>query len=260
MNLAELQQKFSEHVRDDTKRHGLPIVGDGLRVYRNNYREQLRSALKSGFPYLRRWLGDSEFDRATEAHIATHFPHSWTLDHYGHDFPATVQELFPDDPEVFELAWLEWAMAEALVAEDESPVDIDALSMLNWDHARITFMSSMKISEARSNASEIWTALEEQTLPPQGAPTGQQAYIVWRCGLIPCFRSIPIWEFQALSALRHRFSFADACELLRMRLGADGAIKAAGEMLARWLSDALIVGVDAGSRTQSVAMSSPAAN
>ena len=122
MTLQELQRRFCESVRDDHPFHGLPINGDGLGVYRNNYREQLRSSLRTAFPYLTLWLGDSEFDRAAEAHIALHFPNSWTLDHYGYDFPATVEALFPEDPEVPELAWLDWAMAEALVADDEPRV------------------------------------------------------------------------------------------------------------------------------------------
>lgn len=244
MKLADLQRKFSERVRDDVAHHGLPIVGDGLRVYRNNYREQLRSALRTGFPYLRLWLGESDFDLAADAHIAMHFPYSWTLDHYGRDFPATVLALFPDDPEVSELAWLDWAMADALVAEDEAPVDTRKLAEVDWDRARITFVSSMRIAEARSNAAEIWAALEQTIHPPPPTIGEPRAHVVWRCGLLPCFRSVPISEFQVLSALNHGFSFADACEILRLRFGIERAIKDAGEMLARWFSDQLIAGIE----------------
>jgi hypothetical protein len=173
------------------------------------------------------------------------------LDHYGYDFPATVEALFPEDPEVPELAWLDWAMAEALVADDEPPVDIGSLDGLNWDAARVIFVSSLRISEARSNAAEIWAALEEQSAPsPATLLSEPHALLVWRRDLLPCFRSIPIWEFQIISALRHGFSFADACEILRLRFGAEGAINAAGGMLARWLSDELIVTIDANPRSK----------
>src|SRR6476646_1304296 len=189
MTLQELQRRFCESVRDDHPFHGLPINGDGLGVYRNNYREQLRSSLRTAFPYLTLWLGDSEFDRAAEAHIALHFPNSWTLDHYGYDFPATVEALFPEDPEVPELAWLDWAMAEALVADDEPPVDVGSLDGLNWDAARVIFVSSLRISEARSNAAEIWAALEEQSAPsPATLLSEPHAILVWRRDLLPCFR------------------------------------------------------------------------
>ena len=248
MKLGELQRKFSETLRGEHARHGLPITGEGLRVYRNNYHEQLRSSLRSGFPYLALWLGDSEFDRAAGAHIAIHFPHSWTLDHYGYDFPATVQAMFPEDPEVPELAWLDWAMAEALVAVDEVPIDTAGLGELNWDDAYIEFVSSLRMTEVRSNAADIWTALEEQSIPPPSALLSERrALLVWRSGLMPCFRSIPSWESQVVSALKHGFGFADACELLRPRFGAERAVSAAAEMLRRWLSDELItrIGSDA---------------
>jgi len=246
MRLGELQRKFSICLRDDQQRHDLPIIGQGLRVYRNNYREQLRSALRIGFPYLALWLGDLEFERVSDAHIASHFPHSWTLDHYGHDFGATVQALFPRDPEVHELAWLDWAMSEALVAEDEPTLVTSGLADLDWDAARIVFASSVRILEAKSNVADIWAALEEQSLPPSAALLPEsQALLVWRCGLIPCFRSIPNWEFQLISALRQGVSFGAACEILQIRFNVQGAVKAAAEMLARWLSDGMITRVEA---------------
>jgi len=247
MRLGDLQRTFSQCIRDPLARYDLPIAGEGLRVYRNNYHEQLRSTLRSTFPCLMLWLGDSEFDRAANAHIALRSPCSWTLDHYGYDFPATVQALFPNDPEVPELAWLDWAMAEALVSEEESLVETSNLAELDWDAARILFVSSLRISEARSNAGEIWAALEGQsTTPPAALSSERHALLIWRRGLLPHFRSVPIWEFQVISALRHGLSFADACEILRLRLGTEDAINAAGGMLARWLSDELIANVQTG--------------
>lgn len=246
MRLGELQQRFSESLRGDQQRHDLPITGQGMRVYRNNYREQLRSALRTAFPYLALWLGDLEFERVCDAHIARHFPHSWTLDHYGHDFGATVLALFPQDPELYELAWLDWAMSEALVAEDEPTLVTSGLAELDWDGARIIFASSVRLLETKSNAADIWVALEDQSPPPSAALLPEsQALLVWRCGLIPCFRSIPDWEFELISALRRGLSFAAACEILRLRFDVQGAVKAAGEMLARWLGDDMITRVEA---------------
>ena len=52
------------------------------------------------------------------AHVARVPPSSWTLDAYPRDFPATLAPLYPDDPEVAELAVLELALAEAFVGAD----------------------------------------------------------------------------------------------------------------------------------------------
>ena len=260
MRLEELQRKFSECVRGDGAGHVLPIVRDGLRVYRNNYREQLRAALRSSFPVLALWLGEAEFDRAAEMHILTAVPQSWTLDHYGHDFPATLGGVFPDDPEVAELAWLDWAMTEALVAEDQPPLGRADLVARDWDVAKIAFMASLKISEARSNAAAIWSAIEEQKAPPPAGLTEPHAILVWRRGLLPCFRTVPTFEYQAIFALIEGFSFADACEILRLRLGPDRAIRAASAMLARWVDDEIIAGVEDSSLAGSVTIARPLAN
>jgi hypothetical protein len=246
MKLVELQRRFCDSVRDEQASHGLPFSGDGMRVYRNNYCEQLRSALRTSFPYLALWLGDLEFDRAADAQIALYSPTSWTLDHYGHDFPSTLQALYPQEPEVAELAWLDWAMAEALVAQDERSLDTARLAAVDWDSASIRFVSSLRISEARSNAGDIWAALEEQSPPPLAALSpARHALLVWRRGLVPCFRSVPSWELQMVEALKHGFGFAGACEILRLRFGAEPAIDAAAATLARWLSDDLIASVEA---------------
>lgn len=250
MTLEELQRRFSECIRDDWPQHGLPFRSDGLSIYRNNYREQLRFALRMAFPYLVLWLGESVFDRLAETHIALHFPRSWTLDHYGYDFAATAQALFPTDPEVAELAWIEWAIAEAMVAPDDRSVEKSRLGDLDWDDANIMFSSSLRLSEARSNAAEIWAAFEEGLTPPAAMVLEEPgALLVWRHGLLPCFRSISASEFQVISALKHGRSFPAACEILRLRLGTAEAIEAAGAMLGGWLRDGIITSVH-GKRTE----------
>jgi len=246
MDLQDFQRRFGASLRGEDSSHSLPIAGDGLRIYRNNYREQLRSALRFSFPYLLLWLGDAEFDRLAVVHIQNSAPRSWTLDHYGDDFPATARRLFPDDPEVPELAWLDWAMGEALVAPDQPPLDWSALAELDWDRARIGFVAALRQSEASSNAADIWCALEEESEPPPAAPLAERrAVVVWRRGLTPCFRQVPFWEYQMISALRDGFTFGGACELLALQLGVERATEAAGQMLARWLGDGLIAKVGA---------------
>lgn len=245
IRLCELQQRFSDAIRSDTDTNRLPAAAGGLRIYRNNYRAQLRAALRDSYPHLRLWLGDSQFDAAADAHIARSLPTGWTLDDYGHDFPVTLRALFPNDAEVWELAWLDFAMAQAFVAKDEDPVGVDDLADIDWDSARITFASSVGLSEASSNAADIWSALEEQLPPPLAASLPERsAHLVWRRALVPHFRLISISEYQVISSLHIGFSFADTCEILRMQMADDEAIAAAAAMLGRWLHDGLIANVE----------------
>jgi hypothetical protein len=247
MRLEELQRKFSESIRCLAEPAAqLPIRGNGIEIYRNNYRSQLCAVLKDSFPYLVLWLGDAVFERCAEAHIACSEPNSWTLDDYGRDFPNTLRSLFPNDPEVWELAWLELAMAQAFVAKDDGPVEADALNQIDWDSACINFVSSLRFSEAQSNAAEIWSAFEEQSVPPAAELLPEaRAYVVWRRDFVPRVRVVPISEYQVITALRLRFTFAETCEILRLRMGEERAAATAGEMLGRWLSDGLVAAIEA---------------
>jgi len=241
MRLAKLQRAFCENLRDDFARPRLPISGEGLRVYRNNYRVQLRSALESSFPKLVDWLGATEFDRAAATHVVVHPPNSWTLDHYGYNFAMTLEALFPSDPEIAELAWLDWSMGEALVAPDEPPLNVADLAEVDWDTARITFVASLRASIVRSNAADIWAAIDTQSPPPRPASLSQpSAILVWRSEVSPCFRVVSRHEFDLVSSMSHGSSFADACGILNQQLGAERAVTAAAEMLRRWLGDGLI--------------------
>jgi hypothetical protein len=245
MDLSELQRLFSQLIRSEDAASHFPIGSAGLRIYRNNYRAQLKGALRDSFPHVQLWLGHTEFDGLADIHIDRSPPASWTLDDYGHDFPSTARSIFPDDPEVWELAWLDLAMAQAFVAADEDPIAAADLAELDWDTAHITFVPSLRFTEALSNAAEIWNALENQSVPPRAAVLDERAaYVVWRQDFVAHFRLVSLLEYQVMTALYLRFSFAEACEILRLQVGDGAAIVAAGDMLGRWLSDGLIAKVE----------------
>ena len=128
----------------------------GLRVYQNNYRAQLAACLGESFERTRDWIGGEAFHRAVVAHVDRMPPHSWTLDAYGRDFPATLAALYPADPEVTELAWLDMALGEAFVATDAVALTADDLDDIDWDD-------------------EVRIALEERAAMSPDALTGLEA-------------------------------------------------------------------------------------
>ena len=71
MKLAELQRSFVLHVQAGTEQAGLPATGAGMRIYRNNYRGQLKAALRTSYPHLAAWLGETAFDLAADEQIMT---------------------------------------------------------------------------------------------------------------------------------------------------------------------------------------------
>ena len=111
MNLAQLQQTFRRWLvsASDESAQALGNHHAGLAVYQNNYRAQLVGCLEQAFPYLRRWVGEEAFLAVSITHIDRHPPHAWTLDAYPEGFYATLKEMFPGNPDVHELAWIESA-------------------------------------------------------------------------------------------------------------------------------------------------------
>ncbi|WP_266158015.1 DNA-binding domain-containing protein [Dyella silvatica] len=142
MKLAELQQSLRNWLTcssDEASRDLDPPSIAGLTVYQNNYRAQLVGCLQTSYPLLSTWMGAELFREAAITHIDNHPPHAWTLDVYGADFEETLRSMFPDNPDIHELAWIEWSLSESFVAADAEPIASSHLSDVDWDHARIYF-------------------------------------------------------------------------------------------------------------------------
>ncbi|HXP02002.1 MAG TPA: DNA-binding domain-containing protein [Luteibacter sp.] len=248
MNLAEWQREFRTWLvtpsDEAATRFGAGATA-GLAVYQNNYRAQLMSCLEVSYPQVRRWIGDDAFREASINHIERHSPQTWTLDHYGRDFPSTLLSMYPRNPDLQELAWIEWALSEAFVAGDAASMPADALSHVDWDAARLVFTPSLRMHAARTNAGDIWSALEADTDVPEGsmldAPGG---YVVWRRGFTSRLKRVDAVEYAALCSLRDDDRFAVLCDTLVEHLDEEDGVARAGTLLADWLGAAIVVAVD----------------
>jgi hypothetical protein len=249
MMLADLQRDFQSWLVAATPSASL---GDGSRamaglaVYQNNYRAQLVGCLEQSYPLVRTWIGEDAFRTAAITHIDKHPPHAWTLDAYADGFDQTLVALFPDNPDVHELAWIEHALTAAFIAPDVRPVALDALAHIDWDTAVLSISPSFQSAAATTNAEQIWTALWEQTEAPESEMLARPAgLLVWRRGYTSHLKQVDALEREALLQLRASGSFTALCDWLVERLGeADGVVKA-GELLANWLAAELIIGIEA---------------
>jgi len=219
-------------------------AGPGLRAYLNNYRAQLVACLEESFARTRDWIGGEAFEHAVIAHIARVPPSSWTLDAYPRDYPATLALLYPNDPEVAELAWLDMALGEAFVGPDSSVLDED-LTRIDWDRAVLRFTPTLDLAELTTNATAIWSALADDVTPPGVAMLPEAgAMIVWRHAGVSRFRAIGQVERQALLSARQGLTFAALCAAMVDAYGDDDGIVQAGQMLGQWLGDGLIAGIE----------------
>jgi hypothetical protein len=208
---AEIAARFGEQART------------GLAAYLNNYRSQLLACLATGFPIVRAWIGDAAFDDAAAKHIDRVPPHAWTLDAYGQDFPETLDALFPEDPEIGELARLERDLALAFVGCDAAPLDPAALT------------------DITTNVGAIWSAINaEQTPPPAVHLPAPASIAIWRKHFAPTFRTVMAEEVVILEQAREGLRFGAICADLIERVGRERGSEIASSILCQWLTDGVL--------------------
>ncbi|MDE2041610.1 MAG: putative DNA-binding domain-containing protein [Alphaproteobacteria bacterium] len=243
MSLSALQRAMGDFLVDATandfatQMHNAP----GLHVYRNNYRSTLLACIRDTYEKCWAWMGDDAFDMAAHTHIDAKPPTSWTLDAYGHDFPDTLRALYPEDPEIADMAWLEWAMRRAFDGADATPVDVAQLDGVNWEQVCFTMIPTLKLGDVTTNAAALWSALDAEETPPRvetfPAPV---TLCVWRQDLSPCFRTLKTTDAQILRMAHGGASFGSICDLLARQNGVTEAANLAGAALGQWLSDGFI--------------------
>src|SRR6266404_9272663 len=248
MNLLTVQRSMREHLICGADEIRAQIQGDSsprLAVYRHAYRAQLLGCLRDTFERVWVWLGDAGFEAAARKHIESHPPQSWTLCDYGDDFDRTLSGLYPDDREVAELAWLDWSLRRAFDGPDATPIGADAFAEVDWNTVILRVAPTLRVSSISTNCAALWTAIAEGRSPPAAARLPVPAALrVWRQGLSPQFRSVDSIEMRALLMAAEGASFATICAAIAARRGVWNAHESAGAMLAGWLRDGLIVGVE----------------
>ncbi|MES2351748.1 MAG: DNA-binding domain-containing protein [Pseudomonadota bacterium] len=218
----------------------------GLAVYQNNYRAQLVGCLEQSYPRLRAWIGEEAFRTAAITHIDRHPPHAWTLDAYADGFDRTLVALFPDNPDVYELAWIEHALSATFIAPDARPLALEGLAQVDWDKAVLSVAPSFMSAVAITNAEQIWSALWAEETPPESEMLARRVgLLVWRRGYTSCLKQVDALEHEALLRLQACGSFTELCDWLVERLGEAWGVTRAGELLASWLASELITGIDA---------------
>lgn len=246
MSLIELQREF----RDTLLHEDTNVLGavPNVEVYRNAYRARLVEALRTGFDKTWAWIGDEAFSAAAAKHVVEVPPHSWTLDDYGEDFSKTLGSLFTNDPEVEELAWLEWHMQRAFAACDVPLLDSPGLAGRidaggDIDAETFILVPSFFCRLVRTNCIDIWHAVangDAEQVAGDAALDAPRYLLVWRREFSPCFSLIDEHEYEALSYLRVGASFGDLCAAMAQRHGEQHAAQRVGHWLGQWIAAGMI--------------------
>jgi hypothetical protein len=137
-SLRELQRGFSAATLfgDGAAIARLSIVAAGLdpqtriAVYRNNILGNYRKMLAATYPVVRRLVGASFFDAATDKFVRGHPSHHGDVNRYGGDFAVFLASYPPARELAYlaDVARLEWAIDQANIAADAAPLDVPGLA------------------------------------------------------------------------------------------------------------------------------------
>ena len=247
MNLEQREAWFWQAVRGDrppadlnavvAHGRGLSALG-GMRIYRSAYLLRQIRVLEETYERTRDLLGEARFRERCLAFIESHPSSAPAIELVGNGF-ADFLDSYPADQgvaDVSDLARLEWARLEALLAADvPAPVSSELLAQrLTADsrpilHPSLSLLAISRVTLARWSRSE---RLAEH----DGAVV---SIVVFRRGFAVQHVELGDEEARALRRIRARGSIEEASECFPE----PGGVARAAAALARWLRSQWIVGL-----------------
>jgi len=169
-SLRDVQRAFARSVLSDDAAplaaliHGGDVGAEGrVRIYRNNNRAGLLSALRSTYPVIERLGGSDWFAQSAQRYQMAHPPRRGDLQYAGEHYPRFLRrELGGTRFDYFaDVAALEWAYQEVLVAAESAPVDVAALRDISSDdYPRLVFepRAALRLVQSPYPIHAIWRA------------------------------------------------------------------------------------------------------
>ncbi len=252
MSVGELQRLFLDHVVDAGRRVA-PVFECGARgiaIYRHAYKAQLISCLRGRYDKSWSWMGDARFDRAASLYVDEHIPCSWSLDNYGGAFPDTLAKLFPDDPEIADLAELEHALHVTFVKADAEAIEKTALAEFiqsgrDVEALNVVFVPSFSVIPVSTNVAAISEAITNNgPMPAVVVHQGFHFICLWRVDHSTHFRELELAEATALMAMADGNDFESVCHAMTEMAEDESSPAHLGGWLARWIGDKMVAALD----------------
>ncbi|MBD2840743.1 HvfC/BufC N-terminal domain-containing protein [Erythrobacter rubeus] len=230
----------------------------GMAVYRGNYRSALVGALENTFERTALYVGESAFKQASAHHAITHPPAGWTIDEVGAGFDATCEQLFANNPEVADLAWLEWSMLQVAIGPDVEPLGPQEFAAATgefgdneWMALRLEFQARSCGRIVETNLTGLWNALEDAAATERPDPrlAEPRGCLVWREGERPTFQLTEPEAVTAFTAMQEGATYGEVIVALAGNEPSpeqvqDAAMRA-GALLGDWLKEGMIISLKA---------------
>ncbi|RVT84754.1 MNIO family bufferin maturase [Inhella crocodyli] len=249
-DLGTTQRRVADHVLSEALPAERPDAAALLRapagadplqrlgVYHHAYRARLAEVLADTFAKTARFMGDELFHAEATAFAPQHPPRARSLNRYSEAFVAHLAARYPHNPELAELAQLDWDLRTAFDGPDVPALDAAAAQADAegvWLQRAAPLHPSVRLRPITTNVVSLWKAIEaDEEVPPVVALSEPTWLLVWRQGLRPHFQTVDAGLAAFLSGLRAGASVTGACEVPEVLAWLD-----APERLAGWLQGAL---------------------
>jgi hypothetical protein len=225
--LRDLQRAFVQGALSDSASVFLcaQIIEDGiaperrLAIYRNNAVEGFLKTLQATFPTIVRLSGEDWFRQVGRQYMRRSPSRSGNIHHVGEQFATFLEaELTGSDYEYFaDVARLEWAYQEVLVAADHPSFDLTALALVSpSDYGALTFSThpAMRLVQSQFPVLAIWRANQPDAVAdaPIALDQGSSNVLIIRRADHVELRELPPAEFALLAALVRGESLERAAE------------------------------------------------
>lgn len=223
------------------------LVDDGLapasrvQVYRNNARAMFEGALERTYAVLRRCLGEEAFRDLARGYRAAHPSRSGDLHWVGKAFPSWLEPRVAGGEQwwLVDLARLEWACEEAMVAERRAALDPSVLAQVAPENLADVVLDLQPCLRTVRSTHPIWSVWRESQPGASGSPVAPSLgaqHVVVTCedeGLV--LHSVPADRYRFVTALSEGRALGGALESSGL------AVDALPAVLAWLFSDGLVV-------------------
>jgi uncharacterized protein (UPF0276 family) len=190
-----------------------------LHIYHHAYRMRLAEVLADSFARTAHFMGSDLFESEAIAFAVEQPPLLRSLGRYGAQFPAHLQQRYPGNPELNELAQLDWDLRACFDGPDVAALDAQAAAQ---DHAQAwvarlaPLHPSVRLRSVTTNAVALWNALDQDAeVPPVHTLAQPRSLAVWRKGQQPHFQSLEAGQDAFIACLARGCSILQACEELQ---------------------------------------------
>ena len=216
--LAAVQRHFADRVLANALPPEMPedLITGRLPIYHHAYRARLAEVLADTYAKTCLYMGSDTFEAHARDYAVAHPPRTRSLNRYGEGLVGTLRAAYPDNPELHELAQLDWDLRTRFDSADVPTLETAAAQASDtWTTRPGVLHPSALLRAITTNVVGVWNAIHtDDDVPEAVALPAPATLLVWRKGHQPHFRTLDAAEAAWVQALHAGASVHDACAAL----------------------------------------------